>query len=41
MHLEDAEIRAAAVGVLGKFALNYPEVQKNVQPLIEMYISLK
>lgn len=24
LHLEDAEIRAAAVGVLGKFLLYYP-----------------
>jgi coatomer protein complex subunit gamma len=25
IHLEESEIRAAAVGVLGKFAVNYPD----------------
>ena len=34
IHLEEAEIRAAAVGVLGKFAVNYPEHSNTVLPLI-------
>ena len=35
IHLEEAEIRAAAIGVLGKFAVNYPEQNGSIMPLIK------
>ena len=34
LHLEDAEIRAAAVGVLGKFLLHYPNEKANLIELL-------
>ncbi|CAD8045387.1 unnamed protein product [Paramecium sonneborni] len=34
LHLEDAEIRAAAVGVLGKFLLHYPNEKVNLLELL-------
>lgn len=35
LFLEDAEIRAAAVGVLGKFYIHYPSEKAKVRQLLE------
>ena len=35
IHLEDAEIRAAAIGTLGKFGLKYPDIKENIINLVQ------
>lgn len=35
IHLEDSEIRAAAIGTIGKFGLKYPELKDNIVNLLK------
>ncbi|KRX03144.1 Coatomer/clathrin adaptor appendage, Ig-like subdomain [Pseudocohnilembus persalinus] len=35
IHLEDAEIRAAAIGIIGKFGQNYPELRPSMINLLQ------
>ncbi len=35
LNLEEAEIRAACVGTLGKFALNFPELKNDIIEILK------
>ncbi len=39
IHLEEPEIRAAAVGTLSKFGVKYPELKEGIANLISLYKS--